>query len=31
MGYDFQDKVLLVTCAIGAIIVLLDVYVWRNV
>lgn len=31
MGYDLEDRVLLVVCAIGAIIVWFDVYVWRNV
>jgi hypothetical protein len=29
MGYDLQDKVLFFVCAIGAVIVLLDVFIWR--
>lgn len=31
MGYDLEDKVLFVVCAFGAIVVLLDVFIWRNV
>jgi hypothetical protein len=29
MGYDLEDKVLLIICAIGAFVVLLDVFIWR--
>jgi len=29
MGYDLEDKVLFVVCALGAIVVLLDVFIWR--
>jgi len=29
MGYDSEDKVLFVICAIGAFVVLLDVFIWR--
>jgi hypothetical protein len=29
MGYDLEDKVLFVVCAFGAIVVLLDVFIWR--
>ena len=29
MGYDLEDKVLFVICAIGAFVVLLDVFIWR--
>jgi hypothetical protein len=31
MGYDLEDKVLFVICAIGAFVVLCDVFIWRNV
>jgi hypothetical protein len=31
MGYDLEDKVLFIICAIGAFVVLLDVFIWRNV
>ena len=29
MGYDSEDKVLIIVCAIGAFVVLLDVFIWR--
>jgi hypothetical protein len=29
MGYDLEDKVLFIVCAIGAFVVLLDVFIWR--
>jgi hypothetical protein len=31
MGYDSEDKFLFLICAIGAVVVLLDVFIWRNV
>lgn len=29
MDYDMQDKVLLVTCAVGLVVALLDIFIWR--
>jgi len=29
MGYDLEDKVLFIVCALGAFVVLLDVFIWR--
>jgi hypothetical protein len=29
MGYDLEDRVLFIVCAIGAFVVLLDVFIWR--
>ena len=31
MNYDLEDRVLLIVCALGAIVVLCDVLIWRNV
>jgi len=31
MGYDLEDRVLFIVCAIGAVIVLLDIFFWRMV
>jgi hypothetical protein len=29
MDYDLEDRVLFIVCALGAFVVLLDVFIWR--
>jgi hypothetical protein len=29
MDYDTHDKVLFITCILGLVVVLMDVYIWR--
>lgn len=29
MDYDMHDKVLFITCIVGLVVVLLDVFIWR--
>jgi len=29
MDYDLHDKVLLTVCAVGLVVVLMDIFIWR--